>query len=131
MPRNKKSHRRGTDDATFGKFFLGVCLADASARKATVILDAHLTAAEKVRDSRDGFFSALRAGADRKYEVSEGKLLTAWLENLGVLFHRIAPFGEQFGCHQRVSPRFIGRERSYPVHRVCTADGGMTQVLSY
>jgi hypothetical protein len=61
-------------------------LADFSAEKTAVILDADSAAAEQIRHCRHRLAAALSTGADGKNKVTEGKFF-GLAEDLRVLFH--------------------------------------------
>src|SRR5476651_2730157 len=61
-------------------------LANTSACVASVVLDAHLPACEKVRHRRHCLFRILSARAHRQDEIAEGELLTRFEDLIG-LFH--------------------------------------------
>jgi hypothetical protein len=87
--RAKNSPRQSLNCRGENVEILSAALANASAREPPIILHADLSAAEKVGHCRDRFSCALRAGANGKDKVAEGKFLTG-LEDLFVLFHTIS-----------------------------------------
>ena len=55
----------------FGKLFSRSRLANAGARKAAVVFDANLAAAEQIGHRGDGFLGVFGAGTDREDQVTE------------------------------------------------------------
>jgi hypothetical protein len=69
---SKKRRFRGfTAKATLFESFLPTRLANAGARKAAVVFDANLAAAEQIGYRRDGFLGVLGAGTDREDQITE------------------------------------------------------------
>jgi hypothetical protein len=67
-------------------------LANAGAQEASVVVDAYLTASQKVSDRGNHLFAALRAGADCQNQVTERGpgARSNYLAKLPISFHTLA-----------------------------------------
>jgi hypothetical protein len=69
----------------------GSDLANPSAQKLAVALDAHFSAGQQVSHSRDRFFRVPRAGANGEDKIAKGKFRTR-LQDLAVFLHCFVSF---------------------------------------
>ena len=75
------------------KAVIAAKLANAGAQETPVVVHAHLAAGEKIGYCRDRLPVAVRAGADRQNQITQGKPGTS-LQNLPISFHLVSVFSQ-------------------------------------